>query len=228
MSNGGQDQDGAAADEVLDVDPVTADAGAVGVLRRLFADEEPAQRSARTRSSPADDAPLPEVGALLAWVARSVDAQAAVEVGSAAGVTGLWLLRGLPPRGVLTSVEADAHRHGLATQAYAEAGVGDRVRAIEGDPVEVLPRLADGAYGLVLLQGAVDPDHLDHALRLTRVGGVLAVRAATTPTARSVVRGLVGDGEDGVLDRIAEDDRLDATALPMGGGLVLARRLPDG
>lgn len=193
-----------------------------------FAAEDEAIRVARARSSPADAVPDAVVGALLAWIARSVDAHAAVEVGSAAGVTGLWLLRGLAAKGVLTSVEPDAHRHGLATQAYAESGVGDRVRAIEGDPVAVLPRLADGAYDLVLLQDAVDPGHLDHALRLARPGGIVIVRDGDPePGARSVVRGMVGDDAPTLRERIADDVRVDPVHLPIDGGLVLARRIAD-
>jgi predicted O-methyltransferase YrrM len=134
---------------------------------------------------------------------------------------------GLDERGVLTSVEPDAHRHGLATQAYQEAGVTGRIRAIEGDPAEVLPRLADGAYDLVLLQSADDPDHLDHALRLARPGGLLAVRGVLQEGARAVVRGLVGDTEPSVLERLSEHDGLDTTLLPVDEGIVLARRLHD-
>lgn len=203
------------------------DAAARTEARRLLAPEDDALLAARTRSGPADEVPSPEVGALLAWVARSIEAATAVEVGSAAGVSGLWLLDGLAERGVLTSVEPDAHRHGLATQAYAEAGVTGRVRAIEGDPAEVLPRLADGAYDLVLLQAAVNPDHLDHALRLARPGGLIALRGTLQEGARQVVRGLVGDTEPSVLERLSENDQLDATILPVDDGLVLARRLKD-
>lgn len=203
------------------------DAAARTEARRLLAPEDDALLAARTRSGPADEVPSPEVGALLAWAARSIGASSAVEVGSAAGISGLWLLEGLDERGVLTSVEPDAHRHGLATQAYQEAGVTGRIRAIEGDPAEVLPRLADGAYDLVLLQSADDPDHLDHAMRLARPGGLLAVRGALQEGARAVVRGLVGDTEPSVLERLAEHDGLDTTLLPVDEGLVLARRLDD-
>ncbi len=193
--------------------------------RRLLAPEDDALLSARTRSGPADEVPSPEVGALLAWAARSIQAATAVEVGSAAGVSGLWLLEGLTERGVLTSVEPDAHRHGLAVQAYAEARVTGRVRAIEGDPSAVLPRLADGAYDLVLLQAATDPEHLEHALRLARPGGLIALRGTLQEGARTVVRGLVGDTEPSVLERLSETDDLDATLLPIDDGLVLARRM---
>lgn len=199
-----------------------------GRQARQYTPEDEPLRAARARSSAADDVPSAAVGALLAWCARGIAARSAVEVGSAAGVSGLWLLRGLVARGVLTSVEPDAHRHGLATQAYTEAGLDERVRAIEGDPVAVLPRLADGAYDLVLLQDpTLDPDHLDHALRLVRPDGLVVVRGDTSDDARSVVRGLIGDDTPTLHDRLADDPRLDPVALPLDTTLTLARRLPD-
>jgi predicted O-methyltransferase YrrM len=101
-----------------------------------------------------------------------------VEIGACGGVSGLWLARGLAPRGVLTSVEGDPYAHGLASEAFEGAGTAERVRCIQGEPATVLPRLSDGGYDLVLLQGrAADyPDHLAHARRLLRAGGLLIAR----------------------------------------------------
>ena len=187
--------------------------------------ESGAMEAARARSSEPDGPPTPEVGALLAWLTRWVGARTAVEVGSAAGLTGLWLLRGLAERGVLTSVEPDAHRHGLAAQAFSEAGVSARVRAIEGDPTTVLPRLADGGYDLVLLQQGADPEQLQHALRLVREDGLVVVRGAgRRPLARAVVAGLVGGNQNDPLEVLVDDPRLDVTLLPLDDGLLLARR----
>lgn len=183
-----------------------------------------AVHAARARSSATDHVPDDATGQFLAWLARGHGVRAAVEVGSAAGVSGLWLLRGLADRGVLTSVEEDAHRHGLATQAYAEAGVADRVRAIEGDPATVLPRLADGGYDLVLLQQGDDPDALRHARRLVREDGVVvARRAGAKRPARGVVQGLTGaeDASD-----LVDDADFDTVVLPVDDGLLLARRRP--
>ena len=118
---------------------------------------------------------------------------------------------------MLTSVEPDAHRHGLATQAFTEAGVSGSVRAIEGDPTTVLPRLADGGYDLVLLQTADDPALVDHATRLVREG------AQVRPAARAVVSGLVSAGDDDPASLLGAAG-LDVVALPLGAGLVAGRR----
>lgn len=195
----------------------------VAQVRRLFADEDEELADARERAG--ERAPSPEAGALLAWLAVTTAARAAVEVGSGGGVSGLWLARGLAPRGVLTSIESDSYAHGLASGAFAAARRTDRVRAIHGEPATVLPRLSDGAYDLVLLQGRPEeyPEHLPHARRLLRPAGVLA--------ARGVLRhGGASDALAAFLEALAADtEGFATTVLPLDDGFALATRLeaPD-
>ena len=174
-------------------------------------------------------APSPGTGAVLALLAAATRAVAVVEIGTGAGVAGLWLLSGMRPEGVLTTIDLDAENQRAAREAFTEAGVRPaRVRAITGRPLDVLPRLADGAYDLVVADG--DPlelaAHVEQALRILRPGGVLAVvhalvgdrvpdparRDETTTALREVAR------------RLCEDDRVVPALLPTGDGLLLAAR----
>lgn len=189
-------------------------------VRRLLAPEDDALLTARRRAMSIDP-PSPEVGALLRWAARTVQARGVVEVGAAGGVSGGWLLPELPIRGVLTSIEPDPHAHGLATDAFASLSAGARVRSILGPATTVLDRLSDDAYDLVLLQSrpAVTPALLTHAARLLRPGGMLLIRG--------VLRG--GEHADQVaaaLQVLAEGEPFLATVLPVELGLVIATRMP--
>ncbi|MCA1784290.1 MAG: class I SAM-dependent methyltransferase [Intrasporangiaceae bacterium] len=191
-------------------------------IQRLFASEEGARATARARAVEPVHPPSPEVGSLLRWAAITCGARTAVEVGGAGGVSGLWLIDGLGSGGVLTSIEPDPHAHGLATTAYADAEVGTRVRAILGQPEQVLPRLSDGAYDLMLLQSgpAGYVDALAHARRLLRPGGLLVARGILRP----------GDHAETVarfLDDLADDDRMTASLLALDGGLIIATRGED-
>jgi len=180
--------------------------------------ETPGLRAARDRAEAAGVRPVAAgTGALLRLLARAAGARTVVEVGCDGGYRGLWLLAGMDPRGTLTTIEADGDRHALAQQTYAAAGAGERVRAVHGDPREILPRLRDANYDVVVLASpAADlPGHLEHARRLLRPGGMLVADTGPDPAHAGAVafgRGVAGDPD------------LDATLLE--GGLVVATRSP--
>lgn len=202
---------------------VDADALALAELGELAAAEDADVAAARGRAGLEVPVPSPPVGALLCWLAGILGARSVVEVGSAAGVTGLWLLKGMDPRGTLTSIESDPNVQSAATDSFAEAGVAGRVRAILGDPIEVLDRLSDRSYELVVAQ-AVGADHrglLGHAVRLLRPGGMLVVRdlAVGAPPEVRVRREFTRD--------LIEHERFTTVVLPLDGGVALATRDDD-
>jgi predicted O-methyltransferase YrrM len=197
------------------------DGAALERVRELTAPEDETTTTARERAG-RTALPSPEVGSLLRWLALSGGVRSAVEVGSAGGVSGLWLVGGMAARGVLTTIDDDPHTHGLATEAFTRAGLGPRVRAILGAPGEVLPRLSDAAYDLVVLQGSafatVDP--LEHARRLLHPGGVL------------VALGLLASGDHAdararFVQALADDPTFAAVVLPVDEGVALATRQED-
>ncbi len=169
----------------------------------------------------------PATGAVLRLLAASVGAKAAVELGTGAGVSTLWLHRGMVPDGVLTSVDTDGEHQRLAKASLAEAGIaGGRVRLIQGRALEVLPRLSEAAYDLVFCDAArsENADYLAAALTLLRPGGLvifagaLAAGRVAEPTAR--------DAETVALRELSrlvrDDDRLTAAMIPVGAGLLAA------
>lgn len=171
-----------------------------------------------------DEVPLPVAG-LLAWSAASIGAKHAVEIGAHGGLTGLCLLQGLDPRGIVTSITRDPGDHEAATNAFSTAGVGDRVRSMAGDPTELLGRLSDGTYDLVLI-GDIGTDQRelrDHALRLLRPGGALIALGIARAGDRDEIK-----ARRSFVRELADDERLTVVVLPLHHGVVLARtRTPD-
>jgi predicted O-methyltransferase YrrM len=211
----------------VDIDERTA-----AYLQAFLEPEDEPLRAARARSEEADiPAVAHETGTLLRFFARLVAARHVVEVGSGGGYSGLWLLGGMDPRGHLTTIEVAPDHQVLAQQAFAEAGLSDRVRSILGPGLAVLPKLADAGYDLVFLDAvkAEYPEYLEHARRLLRPGGVLL--------ADNVLRG--GDvADDAAQDdgttairafnaAVNEDPAFTARLFPSGDGLLAAIHHPE-
>src|SRR5215510_11564893 len=111
----------------------------------------------------------PAVGALLCVLAKLTGAKAVVEVGTGAGVSGLWLLSGMREDGVLTTIDVEPEHQRLAKQAFTEAGVGPG-----------RTRFADESYDLVFIDAdPIDqPQFVVEGVRLLRPGGVIVVHRA--------------------------------------------------
>jgi predicted O-methyltransferase YrrM len=175
------------------------------------------------------NAVTPAVGALLSVLAKLSGGRAVVEVGTGAGVSGLWLLSGMRDDGVLTTIDIEPEYQRIAKQAFSEAGIApSRTRLISGRAQEVLTRLADESYDLVFIDADPldQPDYVVEGVRLLRSGGVIvAHRAALGGRANDP-----GAGDPQVTAvreatrLIAEDDRLTPALIPLGDGLLAAVR----
>ncbi|MGH3647749.1 MAG: O-methyltransferase [Micromonosporaceae bacterium] len=169
----------------------------------------------------------PGAGATLRLLATMIGAKSVVEVGTGAGVSGLWLLSGMRPDGVLTTIDIEPEHQRLARKAFTEAGYApSRTRLIAGRALDVLPRLADGAYDLVLL-GADRTDfdrYVAEALRLLRTGGVLALDNALgggkviDPAARDPESVSMRE----VVKSLRDAEEWTSALLPVGDGLLVA------
>lgn len=171
----------------------------------------------------------PGVGAALRLLAASVRASHVVEIGTGAGSSGLWLLEGMAPDGILTTIDISAENQRAAKQAFADAGVPtQRTRVIAGDAGQVVGRLTDGAYDMVLVDADKEsyPVYVDQALRLLRPGGVLAMDnmlwhdRVADPATRDETTTLLRD----LGKQLRDDERLVPALLPVGDGLFAAVR----
>jgi caffeoyl-CoA O-methyltransferase len=80
-------------------------------------------------------------GALLSLLVRLAGAKRILELGTATGYSGIWLLRGTDG-GSLTSFEVDHKRAERARANFAEAGLGKQALVLEQDAVGGLEKLA--------------------------------------------------------------------------------------
>lgn len=192
-----------------------------------YLSEDDVLRDARARGDGLGCAPIgPGGGAGLRFLAAAIGARAVVEIGTGAGVSGLWLLGGMAADGVLTSIDVDPEAQRVARGAFVAAGFPPgRLRLINGMGLEVLPRLTDGGYDLVFVDATSTdyPRYLDEAVRLLRPGGVLAMAGVLTggvtdPAALDAASVALRE----VARQVREDERLVPVLLPLGDGLLAA------
>ncbi|WP_372481852.1 O-methyltransferase [Streptomyces fuscigenes] len=209
---------------------ITANRQTSWAFADAFVAEDEALRWARERARESGLRPVsPGTGSALRLLAATADAKAVAEIGTGTGVSGIHLLRGMRPDGVLTTVDVDPERQQFARQAFRAAGfTGNRARFIPGAALDVLPRLADGGYDMVFCDGdrLECLDYLDESLRLLRPGGLVCfegvfahgrtVDSAVQPTEVLRLREL--------LRTVRETEELVSSLLPVGDGLLCAVR----
>ena len=175
-----------------------------------------------------DIAVTADVGRLLKILTSMTRGMLAVEVGTLAGYSGIWIARGLQPEGKLITIELQPKHASFARDQFQRAGVGHQVEIRLGTGIDVLTTLASelepGSVDVLFLD-AVKTEYSDyfHAARsLVGVGGlVLADNVLGTG------EGWVdqGYGTDPFNRLIASDPDFEAVAVPLRQGVMIARRL---
>jgi predicted O-methyltransferase YrrM len=118
-------------------------------------------------------------------------------------------------------VDTEPEYHRMARKAFTQAGFAqNQCRLILGRALDVLPRLSDGAYDMVFCDADVRdyPDYLVAALRLLRLGGVVAFNNALP----SPDGGEIADAAADLADQVRGEDRLVPVLVPLGNGLLAA------
>ena len=206
------------------------------LLSWKFAEEYALERAdiaaAREHSLEVGVEPVPpSVGAHLAQLAAATGTRSIVEIGTGVGVSGLWMLSASPDA-VLTTIDAELDHQQHARRVFTEARIpANHVRLIGGRAMDVLPRLNEASYDLVLVDA--DPnnvvEYVEHGLRLVRRGGTVAVAHALWRgrVADPAARDDVSEGFRMLLRELQGSDAVASTLSSIGDGLLLVTKLGD-
>jgi predicted O-methyltransferase YrrM len=168
---------------------------------------------------------VPGAGALIRFLASTIDASNVVEIGTGTGVSGLCLFRGMNSAGVLTSIDSDAERQRAAREIFSEAGIAaNKIRLIAGRAIEVVDKLTDNAYDLMFINGEkLEYETLfEQSLRLLRPGGILIFNNILGEFSTSDAQAI-----SAVSDKIKDDSRLISVMIPSGSGIIAASYRPS-
>ncbi|WP_147915277.1 O-methyltransferase [Ruania zhangjianzhongii] len=166
----------------------------------------------------------PPQGKLLSLIGEMIGARRALEFGTLAGYSTLWLARAVGPQGRVVSLELEEQNAAVARENLTAAGMSDRVEIRVGPATATSAALvAEPAepFDLVFIDADKpnNPAYLEATMALTRPGSVIVLDNVTR-------QGRVADSESTAPDvigvrtalrTIAEDPRLDATALQTVG-----------
>lgn len=204
-----------------------------GYVTELFAAEDPILAAIRARHPAAGLPPIhisPDEGKLLYLLLVAIEATTALELGSLGGYSGVWLARALPSQGRLTTIEKDPRHAALARRAFTEAGLGSRVRLIEGAALDVLPTLSPG-FDAVFVDADKEPlpQYFEWSMRLLRRGGLLLCDNAFFHGAAvdEQDRSPAAEGVRAFNRLAAGDPRLVATVVPVRDGLVVGVKVGE-
>ncbi len=107
---------------------------------------------------------------------RSMNAKKAVEIGTLAGYSGISIVRGLLPGGMLYTFDVSSKHLEIAKQSFDLAGVGSQVKMYLGEALIRLPEIEDnGPFDLVF----IDADKANYvnyfywAKKNLKVGGTI-------------------------------------------------------
>ena len=169
----------------------------------------------------------PATGRLFELLARMRKPKRVLEIGSGAGYSALWFLRGMDPKGRLDAIEYEPETVEVLKEVLRKAGLMKRVKIHHGEALCILKGL-NGSFDFVFIDADKDdyPAYLDHAMRLTRKGSVIL--AHNMFWGGSVIHGGNREGTDGVIDythRIFKDQRLSSLIVPLGDGLAISYRV---
>jgi predicted O-methyltransferase YrrM len=122
----------------------------------------------------------PATGSQLALLAAVGKAKNMVEVGTGAGVSGLWLLSASADS-ILTTIDSEPEYQNVAKENFKLAGIpASRLRTITGKAAAVMGNMAESAYDLVFID--IDAEDIEGllptAVSLLKPGGALVIAHA--------------------------------------------------
>ncbi len=174
----------------------------------------------------------PDEGALLALLVELMGARRTLDIGVFTGYSALVVALALPPEGRVTACDTSEEWTAIARRFWAEAGVADKIDLRLGPALETLDGMVEagqaGAYDLAFIDA--DKENYDayyeRALVLVRPGGLVAIDnmlwsgrvidPANDSPETVAIRALN--------EKLRDDGRVSLCLVPIGDGLVLARR----
>lgn len=176
----------------------------------------------------------PEQGQFMALLVQLTGARRAIEIGTYTGYSSLCVAMAMPPESRLIACDINEEWTAIARRYWAEAGVAERIELRLAPAHETLKQLIGCGESDSFDFAFIDADkenygvYYDYCFDLVRPGGLIAIDNMLWD---GTVADPARDDPDtlairGVTRRIKGDPRVDISLVPIGDGLMLARKRP--
>lgn len=174
----------------------------------------------------------PEQGQFMGLLVELMGASNVLEIGTFTGYSALSVALALPEEGRLVACDVSREWTDIGRRYWEEAGVADRIDLRIGLAIETLDALLESGSGESFDFAFIDADktgylnYYERCLQLIRPGGLIAVDntlwhgkiadASVTDPDTEAIRSL--------LIHVRDDVRVTSSLVPIGDGLLLARK----
>ncbi len=201
----------------------------VEYVRRYGVREHPVLAGLREQTAPLPEHGMqigPDQGAFMGLVVRLIGAKRILEIGTFTGYSSTAMALAQPSDGRMLCCDVSEEWTSLARKAWADAGVADRIELRLGPATETLASLDEDSFDLAFID-ADKPSYdayYEGCLRVVRPGGLIMID-------NTLWSGRVADPSQNdeqvtairaLNEKIATDERVDHTILPIGDGLTMA------
>ncbi|MBS0189911.1 MAG: O-methyltransferase [Phycisphaerales bacterium] len=209
-------------------------------MREVFAREDAVQSGVMARAERAGVPRIevsPETGKFLEVIAsiagQGGPAKLALEFGTLAGYSAVWIARGMAKDGKLITIEMSSTHAAQAAETFRECGLSEKISIRPGRVLEVLPRIekeiAPGSVDMVFIDALKSeyPRYFEAVLPLVRSGGVILFdNALASRWTMDMEPGRDADRDtvDELNRKLGSDQRVIACCVPIGNGVTMVRK----
>ena len=162
---------------------------------------------------------------------KDIEVKRLLEIGTAVGYSAMCFSQFLDEDGKIDTIERDTERVTEARENIKKVGVAEKINIIEGDAVEILPKMNE-KYDVVFIDAAKGkyPFFLKEALRMLKPNGIIfadnilykgyVMSDYNKHKQRTAVRNLRE-----YIKEISENPNLETEILEVGDGLAISKNI---
>jgi predicted O-methyltransferase YrrM len=164
----------------------------------------------------------------LEMICRMLQPKRILEIGTFTGYSAIAMAGGLPPGGLLYTIEINEEREEMIQKYIALAGMKDKIKLLIGDAVKIIPEI-DEVFDLIFIDANKEQyvDYYERSMEKLRPGGFIL--ADNVLWGGKAVRDEHPDKETRGIQlfntHVKNDTRVEQVILSVRDGLMMVRKL---